>query len=190
MQQIVRCGWGGTDPLLIRYHDEEWGVPVHEDAKHFEFLILEAAQAGLSWLTVLRKREGYRKAFADFDAAKVARFTPAKIEKLLLNPAIIRNRMKVEAVVNNAKRFLEVQKEFGTFDKYAWSFVGGKTIDNARKPTSPAAATSSHSDAWSKDLKKRGFKFVGSTVLYAHLQAAGMIDDHQVNCFRYQQWKR
>lgn len=179
-----RCKWALSDPLLQKYHDKEWGLETHDDRKHFEFLILEAAQAGLSWLTVLKKREAYREAFADFDPVKVARFSEKKIEKLLLNPGIIRNRLKVQSSIHNAKLFLSVQKEFGTFDKYAWSFVGGKPLVSMRKPGQNAPATTEHSDAWSKDLKKRGFKFVGSTVLYAHMQAAGLVDDHQTDCFR------
>ncbi|MCC6142270.1 MAG: DNA-3-methyladenine glycosylase I, partial [Candidatus Hydrogenedentes bacterium] len=169
---IQRCQWAaGGDDQYLRYHDEEWGVPVHEDRKHFEFLTLEAAQAGLSWAIVLRKREGYRKNFADWDAAKVARFTPARIEKMLLDPAIIRNRLKVEAAVNNAKQFLKVQEEFGSFDAYIWRFVDGKPIVNAWTSMKEIPATTPLSDAVSKDLKKRGFRFVGSTVIYAHLQA-------------------
>lgn len=182
-----RCAWVGDLPIYIAYHDEEWGVPVHDDRKHFEFLVLEAAQAGLSWLTVLKKREGYRKCFANFDPAKVAKFDASKIATLLTNPEIIRNRLKVEAAVNNAKRFLEVQKEFGSFDAYAWQFVGGKPKINKWKDTKKIPATSKESDAFSKDLKKRGFKFVGSTVIYAHMQAIGMINDHIAGCFRYKE---
>lgn len=169
----------------IRYHDEEWGNPVHDDRIHFEFLILEGAQAGLSWLTVLNKRAGYRKNFADFDPVKVARFTDSRIEKILKDPGIIRNRQKVNAAVNNAKRFLEVQKEFGSFDAYIWQFVGGKPKLNAWKTRKQLPATSRESDALSKDLIKRGFKFVGSTVIYAHLQACGLINDHLVSCWKY-----
>jgi len=182
-----RCPWPGTDPLMITYHDKEWGRPCHNDRKHFEFLILEAAQAGLSWRTVLNKREGYREAFADFDPVKVARFTSAKIEKLIQNPAIIRNRLKIEAAVNNAKAFLKVQKEFGSFDAYCWQFVGGKPKINKWKSIKQLPATSPESDAWSKDLKQRGFKFVGSTVIYAHMQAVGMVNDHLVSCFCHSQ---
>jgi DNA-3-methyladenine glycosylase I len=181
----TRCGWCLKFDDYIRYHDEEWGVPVHDDRKHFEFLILEGAQAGLSWSTILKKREGYRKAFADFDAAKVAKFTPARVEKILLNPAIIRNRLKVLAAVNNAKRFLEVQKEFGTFDQYIWRFVGGKPIINKRKSLADVPATTPESDALSKDLIKRGFKFVGSTVIYAHMQACGLVNDHLASCWKH-----
>jgi len=185
---ITRCQWstGGND-LYVKYHDEEWGVPVHDDIRQFEFLILEGAQAGLSWATVLNKRENYRKAFDGFDPAKVARYTPAKIEQLLLDPGIIRNRLKVESTVNNAKAFLKVQEEFGSFDKYIWSFVGGKPIVNKWEHMKQVPATSPESDALSKDLKKRGFKFVGSTVIYAHLQAAGLVNDHTVDCFRHKQ---
>lgn len=170
---------------MIEYHDSEWGRPIHDDLQHFEFLVLEAAQAGLSWSTVLKKREGYRKAFSGFDPRKVARYRLEKIEKLMLNPAIIRNRLKIEAAVNNAKRFLEVQKEFGTFDAYCWQFVGGKPLINRRKSTKEIPATTKESDAFSKDLKKRGFKFVGSTVIYAHMQAVGMVNDHTTDCFCY-----
>lgn len=183
----TRCDWCLGFDDYVRYHDEEWGLPVHDDLKHFEFLILEGAQAGLSWATILKKREGYRKAFAGFDPRKVARFTEAKVEKLLEDSGIIRNRLKVTAAVNNAKRFLEVQKEFGTFDNYIWSFVGGKPIVNRWKKRTEVPATSSESDALSKDLIKRGFKFVGSTVIYAHMQACGLINDHLVSCWRYKE---
>ncbi len=169
------------------YHDREWGVPVHDDHKHFEFLTLEGAQAGLSWSTILRKRDGYRRAFANFDPAKVARFTPAKIEKLLLDPGIIRNRSKVECAVSNAKQFLKLVDEIGSFDNYIWSFVGGKPIVNKWKQSGQIPATSKESDALAADLKKRGFKFVGSTVMYAHLQAAGLINDHLVDCPRWRE---
>ncbi|MBT1697286.1 DNA-3-methyladenine glycosylase I [Fulvivirgaceae bacterium PWU4] len=181
----VRCGWCLKFDEYVRYHDEEWGVPVHDDRVHFEFLVLEGAQAGLSWSTILKKREGYRKAFADFDPVKVARFTEAKIEKILLDPGIVRNRLKVYGAVNNAKRFLEVQKEFGSFDKYIWQFVGNKPIVNRRKTLSEIPPTTPESDALSKDLIKRGFKFVGSTVIYAHMQACGLVNDHLVDCWRY-----
>ncbi len=185
-----RCFWvDGAEKNMIEYHDKEWGKPVHNDRQHFEFLILEAAQAGLSWRTILNKREGYRKAFSDFDPKKVAKYSVAKIEKLMLNPAIIRNRLKITATVNNAKRFLEVQKEFGSFDKYCWQFVGGKPITNKNRTRADFRATSRESDLFSKDLKKRGFKFVGSTVIYAHMQAVGMVNDHLVDCFRYRQVK-
>ena len=180
-----RCEWCGVDELYVKYHDEEWGVPVHDDKVHFEFLILEGAQAGLSWITILRKREGYRKLFSDFDVTKVARYTEKRIEKLLLNPAIIRNKLKVRSAVSNANAFIEVQKEFGSFDKYIWQFVNNKPIVNKRKKMSDLPATSPESDTLSKDLKKRGFKFVGSTIMYAHMQAIGMINDHATDCFRY-----
>jgi DNA-3-methyladenine glycosylase I len=184
MKEKNRCPWCLGFDEYIRYHDEEWGVPVHDDLVHFEFLILEGAQAGLSWSTILKKREGYRKAFAGFDAKKVARFTEKKIEKLILDPSIVRNRLKINAAVNNAKRFLEVQKEFGSFDAYIWSFVGGTPIKNKRKTMSEVPATTKESDALSKDLIKRGFKFVGSTVIYAHMQACGLVNDHLTSCWR------
>jgi DNA-3-methyladenine glycosylase I len=184
-KEKVRCSWCLKFEQYIEYHDTEWGVPVHDDRKHFEFLILEGAQAGLSWATVLKKREGYRKAFADFDPVKVSRFTEAKIEKLLLDEGIIRNRLKVNSAVNNAKRFLEVQKQEGSFDKYIWSFVKGKPIQNKRRTLKDIPATSRESDALSKDLISRGFKFVGSTVIYAHMQACGLVNDHLVDCWRY-----
>ena len=182
----MSCPWSeGIDPAYQRYHDEEWGVPVRDDKVHFEFLVLESAQAGLSWWTILRKREGYRRAFADFDATKVARFTPRVIDKLMQDPSIVRNRQKIEAAVANARGFLEIQREFGSFDRYVWQFVGGKPIVNRwRKPTD-VPATSKESDALSKDLKSRGFKFVGSTIVYAHMQATGLINDHLIGCFRY-----
>lgn len=184
---IKRCSWPGEDPLYVRYHDEEWGVPVHDDRKHFEFLVLEAAQAGLSWITVLRKREGYRRLFADFNPEKVKTFTPAHVEKLLQDPSIVRNRLKVEAAVHNAHQFIAVQKEFGSFDAYCWNFIGGRPIQNKHKTLKTVPATTELSDRWSKDLKKRGFKFVGSTVIYAHMQAVGMVNDHMTNCFRYKE---
>lgn len=187
MKEKVRCSWCLKTENYIAYHDQEWGLPVHDDRKHFEFLILEGAQAGLSWLTILNKREGYRKAFADFDPVKVARFTEARCEKILLDPGIVRNRLKVYGAVNNAKRFLEVQKEFGSFDTYIWSFVGGKPIINKWKSLGQIAPTTKESDALSKDLIKRGFKFVGSTVMYSHMQACGLVNDHVVDCFRYKE---
>jgi DNA-3-methyladenine glycosylase I len=183
---ITRCDWCLGDPLYIEYHDTEWGVPVYEDQKLFEFLILEGAQAGLSWLTILRKREGYRKAFAEFDPQKVARFTDRHIEKLLLDPSIIRNRLKVNGAVKNANAFLKVQDEFGSFSNYIWRFTDGKVIVNERRTMKDIPATSPESDAMSKDLKKRGFTFVGSTIMYAHMQATGMVNDHIVSCHRYQ----
>lgn len=181
-----RCPWPADDALMIRYHDEEWGVPVHDDIRHFEFLILEGAQAGLSWRTVLHRREGYRAAFAQFDPAKVARFDRRKVESLLKNPAIIRNRAKIESAIKNAKAFLKVQEELGTFDAYIWRFVGGKPRVNRWRELRQLPATTPLSDKVSKDLKQRGFSFVGSTVVYAHLQAAGLVNDHLVTCFRHQ----
>jgi DNA-3-methyladenine glycosylase I len=187
LKEKNRCAWCLKFDEYIKYHDEEWGVPVHDDKIHFEFLILEGAQAGLSWSMILKKREGYRKNFADFDPIKVAKFTPARIEKILLDPGIVRNKLKVNAAVNNAKRFLEIQKEFGSFDKYIWSFVNNKPITNKRKTLNEVPAVSAQSNALSKDLIKRGFKFVGSTVIYAHMQACGLINDHLVDCWRYKE---
>lgn len=187
MQDKVRCPWCLGFDQYIRYHDEEWGVPVHDDRKHFEFLILEGAQAGLSWATILKKREGYRKVFANFDPAKVAKFTEKKLEKILQDPGIVRNRLKVYAAVNNAKQFIKVQQEFGSFDRYIWQFVGGKPIVNKHRTLGDIKATTPESDALSKDLLKRGFKFVGSTVMYAHMQACGLVNDHIVDCWRYRQ---
>jgi DNA-3-methyladenine glycosylase I len=182
---VPRCPWVDlSKPDYIAYHDEEWGVPVHDDRKLFEFLTLEAAQAGLSWYTVLRKRDHYRKAFAGFDPVKVARFTPAKIETLLRNPGIIRNRLKVEAAVNNARRFLKVQEEFGSFDAYIWHFVEGRPIVNRIRALKDYPARSPVSDVLSQDLRQRGFRFVGSTIIYAHMQATGMVNDHALDCFR------
>jgi DNA-3-methyladenine glycosylase I len=185
-----RCTWPGESELMIDYHDSEWGHPKHSDTQHFEFLILEAAQAGLSWSTVLKRRGGYKKAFANFDPKKVAKFDKKKVEQLLQDTGIIRNRLKIESAVHNAKLFMDVQKEFGSFDKYFWAFVGGKPIVNRWKQSKQIPATSPESDAASKDLKKRGFKFVGSTVIYAHMQAVGMINDHLVSCYRYKQVQR
>jgi len=183
---VTRCKWAeGVSLDYIEYHDTEWGVPSFDDKVQFEFLILEGAQAGLSWSTILNKREGYRKAFADFDPAKVSRFTQKRIEKLLLDPAIVRNRLKVNSAVTNAKAFLAVQEEFGSFSHYIWGFVGGRPLQNKFKKDGDIPATSPESDALSKDLKKRGFKFVGSTIIYAHMQATGMVNDHVVGCFRY-----
>lgn len=184
MAEVKRCDWCQKSELYIKYHDEEWGVPVQDDLKHFEFLILEGAQAGLSWITILNKREGYRKAFAGFDPVKVAKFTEKRLEKILLDPGIVRNRLKVYSAVNNAKRFLEVQKEFGSFNDYIWKFVGGKPKVNRWKSLKQIPPTSRESDALSKDLIQRGFKFVGSTVIYAHMQACGLIDDHLMDCWR------
>jgi len=189
--QLKRCSWVNVDnALMLEYHDREWGVPTHDDHKHFEFLILEAAQAGLSWSIVLNKREGYRRAFSQFDPEKVARYTKAKIEKLVANPEIIRNRLKIEAAVKNARAFLAVQKEFGSFDKYSWRFVDGKPRQNRWKSLRQIPPTTAESDAFSRDLKQRGFSFVGSTVIYAHMQAIGMVNDHQVDCFRYRAIQR
>ena len=182
-----RCAWSekGSSELYIDYHDNEWGVPVHDDCTHFEFLVLEGAQAGLSWSMILNKREAYRKAFNRFDPKKVARFTDKKIAELLENPGIVRNRLKVSSAVRNARAFLEIQKEFGSFDAYVWPFVGGKPKVNRRRAMSDIPAKTQHSDALSKDLKQRGFNFVGSTIIYAHMQAVGMVNDHVVSCFRY-----
>ena len=183
---VSRCRWAeGVSLDYIEYHDKEWGVPVRDDQVQFEFLILEGAQAGLSWSTILNKREGYRKAFADFDPVKVARFTDKRLEKLLLDPSIVRNRLKVYSAVTNAKAFLKVQKEYGSFCDYICRFVGGKPMQSKLKNDGDVPATSAESDALSKDLKKRGFKFVGSTIIYAHMQATGMVNDHVTSCFRY-----
>ena len=183
---INRCKWAeGVSLDYIRYHDEEWGVPVHDDRTQFEFLILEGAQAGLSWSTILNKREGYRKLYADFDPDEVARFTEKRVEKMLLDPSIVRNRLKVESAVTNAKAFLAIQNEFGTFCDYIWDFVDGKPMQNKFRKDSEVPATSPESDALSKDLKKRGFRFVGSMIIYAHMQAVGMVNDHVVGCFRH-----
>jgi DNA-3-methyladenine glycosylase I len=186
-----RCDWGPRGgELMVAYHDTEWGVPVHDDRKQFEFLTLESAQAGLSWLVVLRKREAYRRAFADFDPEKVARFTDKRIEKLLADPGIIRNRLKVAAAIANARAFLAVRDEFGSFDEYVWRFVDGRPIQNRLQSMKNLPATSKESDALSKDLKQRGFKFVGSTIMYAHMQAVGMVNDHLVSCFRHKACSR
>ncbi|MGC2424626.1 MAG: DNA-3-methyladenine glycosylase I [Nitrospirota bacterium] len=183
-----RCAWVNLDDsLMLQYHDHEWGVPVHDDRKHFEFLVLEGAQAGLNWSIVLKKREGYRRAFSQFDPEKVARYTDERIRELTLDPAIIRNRMKIEAAVRNARAFLAIQEEFGSFDAYCWHFVNGRPKLNRWKATREIPATSPESDAFSKDLKRRGFGFVGPTVIYAHMQAVGMVNDHLVDCFRYQE---
>lgn len=187
--QSSRCPWAGKDPLYVQYHDTEWGVPVHDDHKLFEFLILEGAQAGLSWLTILKRREGYREAFCHFDPAKVARMTDKAKARLMFNERIIRNKLKIEAAVINAKAFLRVQKEFGSFDAYQWSFVNHKPVQNGWQSMSNVPATSDISDAFSKDLKKRGFKFVGSTIIYAHMQATGMVNDHLTSCFCYDKLK-
>lgn len=182
-----RCEWCGDDPLYVSYHDEEWGVPVYDDRHHFEHLVLEGMQAGLSWLTVLKKRDNFRRAFVGFDVQKVARFTPAKVEKLLTDPGIIRNRMKVEAAVNNGKRFIEVQREFGSFMKYVWGFVDGRPVVNRWKTMGELPAKTPLAQEISKDLKQRGFKFVGPTIIYAHLQATGLVNDHVTSCFRHKE---
>ncbi len=181
----TRCQWADSDPLYIEYHDKEWGAPLHDDRKLFEFLILEGMQAGLSWITILRKRENFRTAFDNFDPEKIARYDKRKIQKLLADPGIIRNRLKVAAAVTNAQAFLKVQEELGNFDKYIWQFVGGKPIKNKWKTIKQLPAYTKESDKLSEDLKKRGFKFVGSTIVYAHMQATGMANDHMVHCFRY-----
>ena len=180
-----RCGWAGTDPLYVAYHDEEWGVPRHGDTELFELLVLEGAQAGLSWLTILRKRAGYREAFDQFDAAVIAKYDDAKVARLLSNQGIVRNRLKVSAAVRNAKSYLAVQKEFGSFDTYVWSFVGGDPRENAWETLDQVPSASPESEAMSRDLIKRGFKFVGPTICYAFMQAEGLVNDHLVDCFRY-----
>ena len=186
-KEINRCPWGIKDPDMLKYHDKEWGVHVSDDKKLFEFLVLEGAQAGLSWLTILKKREGYRKVFANFDVRKVAKFSDKKIEKLLQDPGIIRNRLKVTSTIHNAKLFMTVQREFGSFYNYSMQFVGGKPKINKRKKMSDYPATIEESDSFSQDLKQRGFKFVGSTIIYAHMQASGMVNDHLISCFRYKE---
>ena len=186
-----RCSWvNADDPLLLEYHDREWGVPVHTDRKHFEFLVLDSAQAGLSWSLVLKKREGYRRAYDNFDPEKVARYSAKQIQALLADPNIIRNRMKIEAAVRNARAFLKVQEEFGDFDSYCWQFVGGRPKLNRWKTMRQIPATSHESETFSMDLKRRGFSFVGPTVMYAYMQAAGLVNDHLVDCFRYREIMR
>lgn len=184
-QQFSRCTWAGTDATYIAYHDREWGVPVYTDRKLFEFLILEGAQAGLSWITILRKREGYRKAFANFNAERVACFGKREWALLMNNPGIVRNRLKIEGATTNARAFLAVQEAFGSFDRYVWQFVGGRPIVNRWKDLSQVPARTAESDALSKDLKRRGFTFVGSTIIYAHMQATGLVNDHTLDCFRH-----
>jgi DNA-3-methyladenine glycosylase I len=184
-KNIQRCTWASGDPLLTAYHDEEWGVPLHDDEKLFEFLILEGAQAGLSWLTVLKKRENYRAAFDRFRPAVVAGYTKRDVQRLMKNEGIIRNRLKIEAAITNAAKFLEIQDEFGSFDAYIWSFVGGRAQDHRFSSLSRIPATTAESDAMSRDLKKRGFKFVGPTICYAFMQAVGMVNDHTIDCFRH-----
>jgi DNA-3-methyladenine glycosylase I len=185
-----RCPWSTSDPLYIGYHDAEWGVPVHDDQRLFEMLVLDGAQAGLSWITILRKRENYRKAFHDFDPEEVARYGKKEIGRLLKNEGIVRNRLKIESAVKNANAFLEVQREFGTFDSYIWQFVGGSTKVNSWKSLKQIPASTKQSDAMSKDLKRRGFSFVGSTICYAFMQAAGLVNDHVTTCFRYRELQR
>ena len=182
-----RCGWPAGNPLLTAYHDSEWGEPVHDDRKHFEFMVLDLFQAGLSWLTIMKKRENFRSAFDQFQVEKVAAFDERKVERLMDNPGIIRNRLKIMATINNAKEFIKVQEEFGSFDNYIWKFTGGKTIHNSWKELSQLPITTPESDEMSKQLKKRGFRFVGSTICYSYMQAAGLVNDHLVRCFRYKQ---
>jgi DNA-3-methyladenine glycosylase I len=186
MAEKVRCGWAGSDPLYVRYHDEEWGVPLHDDRRLFEMLVLEGAQAGLSWITILRKRESYRKAFDSFDPGKVARYTKARVERLLKDPGIVRNRLKVEGAVASARAFLDTAAEHGRFDRYIWGFVDGRPRRNAWKSPREVPAETEESRAMSKDLRRRGFAFVGPTVCYAFMQATGMVNDHIVGCFRHE----
>jgi DNA-3-methyladenine glycosylase I len=181
------CPWHGNDPLMIAYHDQEWGVPVHDDCKHFEFFLLDLFQAGLSWSIVLKKREGFREAFDDFEFEKIACYDETKIQELLTNEKIIRNQLKIRATINNARKFLEVREEFGSFDRYIWQFVDHRTIHHQYRELSQLPASTPESDAMSRDLKRRGFKFVGSTICYAYMQAAGMVNDHMTDCFRYQE---
>jgi DNA-3-methyladenine glycosylase I len=192
MDKKNRCGWGSidADPVMRTYHDQEWGVPVHDDRKHFEFLLLEGAQAGLSWSTILHRRAGYAKAFRQFDPKKVARFDAKHVTQLTQDPEIIRNRLKIESAVRNARAFLEVQDEFGSFDTYAWRFVGGRPRQNRWNALRSIPPTSKESDAFSRDLKQRGFNFVGSTIVYAHMQAVGMVNDHVIDCYRYREVAR
>ncbi|QOX77451.1 DNA-3-methyladenine glycosylase I [Trichlorobacter lovleyi] len=185
--QPTRCAWTGADPLYCDYHDQEWGVPVHDDRLLFEFLILEGAQAGLSWITILRKRESYRAAFENFDPAVVARFDEQKQAELLANPGIVRNRLKVASAISNARAFLQVQEQFGSFDAYMWRFVDGRPIQNSWRSIKEVPASTAVSDSLSRDLKQRGFRFVGSTICYAHMQAVGMVNDHTTDCFRWQE---
>jgi len=184
MVEKVRCSWAGNDPMMLSYHDEEWGVPVHDDRKLFEFLMLGGVQAGLSWSIVLKKREGYRKAFDDFDVLKISRYSKKDVERLVTNPAIIRNKLKINSAISNANQFIAIQKEFGSFERYIWQFVDGKTINNNFEKLEDYPTTTLESDEMSKDLKKRGFKFVGSTICYAFMQAVGMANDHSADCFR------
>jgi DNA-3-methyladenine glycosylase I len=190
MAKIQRCGWSTSDPTYIEYHDREWGVPLHDDRGLFEFLVLEGAQAGLSWLTILKRRQGYRRAFDGFEPAKVARYDSTKVKKLLSDRGIIRNRLKIASAVNNARAFLKVVEEFGSFDRYIWGFVGGKTVDGRRRSLKDIPARTDLSDRISVDLKDRGFSFVGSTIVYAHMQATGMVNDHLMTCFRHRELRR
>ncbi len=185
MKPVIRCKWCGTDPLYVKYHDTEWGKPVFDDLKLFECLTLESAQAGLSWITILRKRENYRKAFAEFDPKKVARFSELKVKKLMLDAGIVRYELKIREAINNAQRFLEIKKEFGSFSDYQWSFVDYKTIDHKLKPGSSPCVTIPIAESFAKDLKRRGFKFLGATTVYAHMQATGMVNDHVTTCLSY-----
>jgi DNA-3-methyladenine glycosylase I len=187
---MIRCKWAGSDLLYQRYHDKEWGVPVHNDKKLFEFIILEGAQAGLSWITVLKKRQAYREAFDKFDFNKIAKYDEKKVAELLSNAGIIRNQLKIRSAIRNAKAFIEIRKEFGTFNKYIWQYVDGKPLQNNWKSMKELPATSSLSDEVSKDLKRRGFNFVGSTIVYSHMQATGMINDHTTDCFRHKEVKK
>jgi DNA-3-methyladenine glycosylase I len=190
MQQLRRCTWAGTDPRMTAYHDKEWGVPVHDEHRLFEFLVLEGAQAGLSWQTILNKRDAYREAFAGFDPARVARFDARRVERLLGNPAIVRNRLKIESTISNARAYLEVQREAGSFDRFVWSFVGAAPRINRRRSMRAVPARSAQSDALSAELKRRGFRFVGTTICYAFMQATGMVNDHLLHCFRYPELAR
>jgi DNA-3-methyladenine glycosylase I len=190
MKDRLRCPWSQSNPVMVPYHDEEWGAPVHDDLRHYEFLVLEAAQAGLSWLTILKRRDGYRRAYRSFDPARVARFGPRDVERLLKDEGIIRNRLKVHSSITNAKHFLEVQKEFGSFDAYLWKWTGGKPLVNHWETQKQMPARTELSDAISRDLKARGFSFVGSTIIYSHLQAVGVVNDHLVGCFRWKQVQR
>ncbi len=189
-KNLVRCPWPATNPLMVKYHDEEWGVPLHDDRAHFEFIVLDGMQAGLSWQTIINKRQNFRKAFDNFDPKKVAKYAPKDFDRLMADAGIVRNRAKITASIMNAQRFLDVQKEFGAFDKYIWQFTGGKTMVNKIRGMKDYRATSPESDAMSKDLLKRGFKFVGSTICYAYMQAAGMVNDHFVECYRYKELAR
>ncbi len=190
MKTLIRCAWAGDDPLYVSYHDEEWGVPLHDDRRLFEMLVLEGAQAGLSWITILRKRDAYRRAFDEFDAARISRYPAGRVAKLLADEGIVRNRLKIEATVKNAAAFLAVQREFGTFDRYIWQFVGGGPRRNAWAMSKEVPASTPESDAMSRDLRRRWFTFVGSTICYAFMQAVGMVNDHVVACFRHREVAR